>query len=78
MVNELLLVPTGVVVTPDAPSYHWYANGPLPPATTLNVALEPLVMVVDAGCVAIDGGAQTVTVAVVLLTLPQLFETRTQ
>jgi hypothetical protein len=39
-------------------------------------------MLTDAGCDTIDGavqvGVETVTVAVTLFTLPQLFDTRTQ
>jgi hypothetical protein len=49
-------VPTGVVVVPDVPWYHWYVNGAVPDATTLSVVAAPLLIVVDAGFVAMAEG----------------------
>jgi hypothetical protein len=52
---------------------HWYVNGPVPPATTANVAVCPAVTVMLAGCVVIVGAtadAFTVSVAVPLVTDP--------
>jgi hypothetical protein len=60
-------VPTGVVVVPEAPWYHWYVNGAVPDATTLSVAVAPLLMVVETGLVVIEEATATLTAAVLEL-----------
>ena len=47
-------------------------------AVTESVVGEPALMVRDVGCAVIETRSQTVTVAVVLFTLPQPLVTRTQ
>jgi hypothetical protein len=54
-VYEITPSPTGVLVSPLTPSYHWYVNGVAPDATTVNVAVEALVINWLAGGVVIDG-----------------------
>src|ERR1043165_7996895 len=62
-----VLVQTGVVVTPDSPSYQAYERA-VPVAITLSVALyEEPASVAFCGCCEMAGAAQTVTVAVALL-----------
>ncbi|MDP3851991.1 MAG: hypothetical protein Q8Q59_15925, partial [Luteolibacter sp.] len=50
----------GVVVTPDAPLYHWKV-GVVPVAATVNVAVPPLLIVVETGAVVIAGGVTRAT-----------------
>ena len=82
-VSELLLVPTGVVVVPAAPWYHWYDVAPTLFTTTVTVVDWPALIVREVGWVVITGGLAQVTVmtAVLLLTLVlplQVLVTRTQ
>ncbi|MDP3849295.1 MAG: hypothetical protein Q8Q59_02245 [Luteolibacter sp.] len=73
----------GVVVTPDAPLYHWKV-GVVPEAATVNVAAPPLLIVVETGAVVIaggvmtGGGALTVAVTVPESATPAAFVARTQ
>ena len=56
---------------------HWYRNGGVPPAVTLNVALWSRIAVVGCGCETISGGNWTTSVADKLVTEPAGFETVT-
>jgi hypothetical protein len=75
-VSEGLFVPTGVVVTPTAPMYHWYAR-PSPVAETLSVVDWPLLMRTFCGLVRMFG-MHVATVAVLLSTVQVPSLTRTQ
>jgi hypothetical protein len=59
---------------------HWYVNGPVPVATTVNVAAFPAITVWLAGCVEIAGATValvTVSTAALLVALPALLLTAT-
>ena len=49
---------------------HWYVR-PVPVATTVNVAEEPVQRASDDGLLVIDGAEFTVSVAAVVVALPQ-------
>ena len=59
---------------------HWYVNGVVPVATTLNVAARPALTVWFNGCVVMltGVGGINVRVALVLTTLPMAFDTLTR
>ena len=64
---------TGLVVTPEEPTYHWKVVGEVPEAVTLKVAVFPVIMVVDAGWVVMTGRlavVTTVTIAVLESAVP--------
>jgi hypothetical protein len=46
---------TGLVMTPEAPAYHWKVGGGVPEAATVRVVVAPLLMVMEAGFVVIAG-----------------------
>ena len=74
------LVPTGLLVSPDSPRYHWYERV-LPVAVTCSCVDWPSEMLVLAGGTVMAGSAQVaVTVAVLLSTVSasQVCPTRTQ
>ena len=48
-------VPTGAVVVPTGPRYHWYASGAVPPADTVKVAVLPFTIVIVDGWVVMLG-----------------------
>jgi hypothetical protein len=71
----------GVDVSPAVPTYHCTASGGVPFAASWSVAVPPLTIDELLGSMRIAGGTQagvTVTVAVQLYALPQLFVTSTQ
>ena len=53
----------GLVVTPEFPAYHCKV-GEVPEAATVKVAVEPLLMVTETGCVVIVGGVTVPALAV--------------
>ena len=57
--------------------FHWYVSVPVPVAVTENVAVRPESTDLLAGCDVIDGGALTVRVAALLVTLPEALVTVT-
>ena len=62
----------GLPVTPEFPTYHWKV-GVVPEAVTPNVAVLPVMIVMDTGWVVKTGGialASTVTIAVLELAVP--------
>ena len=78
LIDDVVPLNTGLLVTPFAPMYHWYVSVP-PVAVTLTCAALPYVIVEPDGCVLICGAVHvTVTVAALLSLLPQGFETLTQ
>jgi hypothetical protein len=64
-------------VTPELPTYHWNV-GEVPDADTLNVAVEPLVIVTELGWVVIAGAVMTVAVATAESAVPAALVARTQ
>ena len=78
VLNDAEVAPeTGVVVTPEAPLYHWKV-GEVPDAVTVSVAVPPLLMVVDTGWLVIVGGMRTLTVAVLVSAVPAELVARAQ
>lgn len=81
--DELVAPPIGLVVLPEAPTYHWYVKGPVPVGAS-EIMLDPP-NAIEEGLgtgVGAEGGAQvTVTTAVLLFanwTPLHEFDTRTQ
>jgi len=54
---------------------HWYVNGAVPVAVTVNVAVCPDTTDRFDGWLAIDGGAVTLSIPVVLVSFPALLLT---
>lgn len=78
VLNDAEVAPeTGVVVTPEAPLYHWNV-GDVPEAATVSVAVPPLLMVEEAGWEVMAGGMRTLTVAVVVSAVPAELVARAQ
>ena len=78
MVKLLAVAPgTGLVVTPDGPTYHCTA-GDVPDAATVKVAVLPKLMVVETGWVVMAGGVMTVTMAAFEDAKPAALVARTQ
>ena len=68
---------TGLEVFGAFPRYHWKL-GELPEAATVKVAVSPLLIEVETGCVVMAGGMRTVTVAAFELAFPAALLARTQ
>ena len=69
----------GLVVTPDAPRYHWNV-GEVPNAATVRMVVPPLLMVVETGWVVMPGAVTLTTVIVAALesAAPEVLVARAQ
>jgi hypothetical protein len=77
VVQDALVAPDKSTQPVHVFSCHWYVNGAVPAAATVNVAVWPSLTEAFAGCVIIVGGTPAVTVSVtaLLVALPALLVT---
>jgi hypothetical protein len=80
VVNWVLFWPTGLLVSPTLPRYHWKVNGLVPLTVTLRFAVAPGPMFWLCGWSVIEGTLHSAgcTTMVWLFALPQALVTRTQ